>query len=480
MTEDNVGELDLSVEVVKGSAAKFTQAILGFAGTIIFARALGPASFGGFYLLMSLVRVLDWPTQGWASAGKKRYSEKSSVKNEIVGAQLLVNLALISIAVVTASVAGDFLVSYTGVQNAPILFVLMFAALIFFYPFQKLLTAKGYVSLQAWNDTLRSVTTFGFQLALVLVGWGAAGMSVGWALSTALAVPISFYYLKIWPALPSVSTLRSVWSFARYSMVTSIFSMAYGRYDVLLLGFVVGTAASGYYEAALKLSVPATFVSTIAGSGLMAKVSNRFSKGESFHRTVSRTLSYSSILAIPMFFGGLVLSKQLVVTAYGQEYRSAAALLVGLLFYQIVRTQSKILVRTLSGMDKPRLIMWVSATTLGLNVIVGYALLLEIGPVGVVVGTIIAELLRYVVTAYYVHQLAPDITILPSLLRYQAVASGLMAAVVYFVAQSTSINSFLVLGTIVGLGGIIYFAALVLLSENFRYICQRMLSNFAR
>jgi hypothetical protein len=55
-----------------------------------------------------------------------------------------------------------------------------------------------------------------------------------------------------------------------------------------------------------------------------------------------------------------------------------------------------------------------------------------------------------------------------------------MAAVVYFVAQSTSINSFLVLGTIVGLGGIIYFAALVLLSENFRYICQRTLSNFAR
>mgnify|MGYP007091109036 FL=1 len=46
MVSQSIGDIDLSVEVLKGVSAKFTQAVLGFAGTILFARILGPTSFG--------------------------------------------------------------------------------------------------------------------------------------------------------------------------------------------------------------------------------------------------------------------------------------------------------------------------------------------------------------------------------------------------------------------------------------------------
>lgn len=478
MASQSIGDIDLSKEVLKGVSAKFTQAALGFAGTILFARILGPASFGGFYLIMSLVRVVDWPTRGWATAGKKRYSESVSPRREIIGAQILANVALIGAVGGIVIVFREWLISYTGVDSAPSLFFVLFVALVFFYPFQQLLTARGLVGLQAWNDTARSVTTFLFQLGLVLAGWGVAGMAVGWTISTILAVPVTFYFLRTLPSLPSVETLRSLFSYAKYSSLTAIFGKTYSRYDILLLGFVIGPTASGYYEAALKLSVPATFVATIAGSGLMAKVSNRHDKGQNIDQTVSDTLSYSSILAIPMFFGGLVISEQLVVTAYGAEYREAAVLLVGLLFYQLVRTQSRILTQTLSGMDMPDLIMRISVVTLVTNIVLGYGLLVAVGPIGVVIGTVVAESIRYFCNAVLVHKYEPDVTLVPKQFRLQVLSSGLMCVIVFLLERSSTIDSFVILGAIVGAGACVYGVSLFALSDHFRDTCTRVLSNF--
>jgi len=476
MSDSTVGDVDLSLEVLKGVSAKFTQAILGFAGTILFARILGPTSFGGFYILMSLVQVVNWPTEGWAIAGKKRYSEAESEKNEILGAQALLNLGLIVFVIIVSVLFANQLVSYTGIESAPYLFPLLVTTLVFFGPFQKLLTAEGHVSLQAWNDTLRSVTTFLFQIGLVFIGWGAVGMAIGWAASTALAVPITFHYIGVRPNVPSLSTLRSIVDFAKYSTWSAVFNMAYTRYDVLLLALILGPASSGYYEAALKLSIPASFISTIAGSGLMAKVSHRYSTGREFHQTVSRTLSHSTVLAIPMFFGGAVVAEDLVVTAYGSEYRSGAALLIGLLLYQVIRSQGKILTRTLSGIDRPNLIFRISGVVLAVNIVVGYALLIQIGPVGVVVGTVASEFLRYVLNAYYVRQYATDITLFPSELRHQTISGLVMAGVVYLLHGWVAVNSFIVLGTIIGFGAVTYVAALSVLSSEFRNTLFRALS----
>lgn len=58
------GDMNLGLEVAKGFVAKMIQAVRGFVGAILFARILGPASFGGFYLLLSLVQLSDRPVQG--------------------------------------------------------------------------------------------------------------------------------------------------------------------------------------------------------------------------------------------------------------------------------------------------------------------------------------------------------------------------------------------------------------------------------
>jgi O-antigen/teichoic acid export membrane protein len=179
-----------------------------------------------------------------------------------------------------------------------------------------------------------------------------------------------------------------------------------------------------------------------------------------------------------MFFGGVIISEQLVVTAYGAKYREAAVLLVGLLLYQLVRTQSRVLTQTLSGMDMPGLIMRISVVTLVTNVVLGYGLLITVGLIGVVIGTVVAESVRYLCNAMFVHRYEPNVTIIPRQIRLQVLSSGLMCAVVFLLERVVKINSFVILGTIVGAGACVYGVSLFVLSDHFRDTCTRILSNF--
>lgn len=465
MTE--AGDMNLGLEVAKGFAAKLVQAALGFAGTIIFARALGPSSFGGFYLVLSLVQLADRPVKGVEVAAKKRFSEAESSRREVLGAQLLASgVAILAAVVAVVALAGP-LASFTGVANAGLMFVLLFAGFVFFSPLQELLAARGLVGVQTWNDTLRSLFTFPFQLAFVLLGYGAAGMAYGLSLATFCCLPVTHYYLRTMPRRPGRETLRSLWAFARYSVVSRILGRTYSRLDVLLLGYFLTPATVGYYEVAYKLTVPATFVTVVAGTGLMTKVSNLHSREKGVAADVTNTLAFSSVLAIPLFFGALAIPEAVIVTAYGAEYAAAADLLVGLALYTIIMTQASPLQSVVDGLNLPNLDMRVSAATLALNVVIGIPLVLTIGAIGVVVGTVVAEAFRYLLFAFIVRRYT-EANLLPRPLLGQVAAGVVMFGAVVAGHAYLSVDSWFALGVLLAWGGIVYFVVLTAVSRLFR------------
>ena len=69
----DASEVNASFEVGKGLIAKIVMAVIGFSGTILFARLLGASDFGGYYLLLMIAEFLKKPVDGWSVAAKKRY-----------------------------------------------------------------------------------------------------------------------------------------------------------------------------------------------------------------------------------------------------------------------------------------------------------------------------------------------------------------------------------------------------------------------
>lgn len=464
----DASQVSLGGETAKATIAKLTMAAAGFVGTVLFARILGPTAFGGFYLLLSLVKLADRPLAGWGSAAKKRFSEATTSESEILGAQFLVNVAAVAVAVVVAFALADPLRSYTGLPGAPVLFVALFVAVSLFEPLHQLVNARGLVGAATWIDALRSYLTLPLQLAFVLAGFGAAGMAFGLTAATMLVIPVQLYYVRMLPVVPTAGTLRSLGEFARYSIPTSYFSTVYDRFDILLLGALLTQGAAAQYEVAAKLTLPATFVASAAASGLMARVSNLSSKGRPVAKDVTNTLAFASVLAVPIFFGALAMPRPLVVTFYGGEYAEAATLLVGIALYRLVHTQNVPLVQTANGLDRPEAYMRVSGLALAFNVAAGVVLTLWLGAIGVVIATIAAEVLIYAAMARVVRRELDEVALLPRTLLEQVGAAVVMYLVVVALHGVVPVRSWVDLVVLVGVGAATYGVVLLAVSSQLR------------
>ncbi len=469
--------VSLGGETVKATVAKFTMAAIGFLGTVVFARILGPTGFGGYYLLFSLVKLGDRAVNGWGAAIMKRYSEADAPERELVGGQLLFTLAWVAVTALVSLLAATWLVSYTGLPEAPVLFVVLMAAVALYEPIDGIVQARGLIGASMWVDTFRSLLTFPLQLGLVLLGLGAAGMAYGLAAATFLSLPPLWYFVRTQPTIPTRGTVENLWAYAKYSIPNSFLGQAYDRFDIVLLGFLLAPAAAGQYEVALKLTVPATFVMLAAQSGLMARVSRLHSQGKAVSVDVSNTLAFSSILAIPMCFGAVAMPELLVVTFFGPEYADAATLLVGLALFQVVSTQSGPLTSAIGGIDRPEVNTRISALTLAINVALGVALTIVYGAVGVVVATVVAETIRYVLSVRVIKRELPDVVLFPRTLLEQVAAAVVMFVVVLALLDAVSVDRWYHLLAIVSVGGTVYGATLLAISRKLRVTIRGILEN---
>ncbi|SIR17656.1 Membrane protein involved in the export of O-antigen and teichoic acid [Haladaptatus litoreus] len=463
-------DVNLGSETAKATIAKFAMAATGFFASILFARELGPTMFGGYYLLFGATKLADRPLTGWATASKKRFSEDATKRREIIGAQFLFNAVWILFASGVALLLADNLRSYSGLTMAPLLFVILLVSESNYESFDRVLKARGQIGIATWIDALRSYLTLPLQIVFVFVfaGYGADGMVYGLVGATAVTFPIIIFYLRVRPTIPSLGTLRSLFRYARYSIPTDFFATLYNRFDMILLGVLLVPATAANYEVAAQLTMPATFVATLAGSGLMPRVSRLASEGRTVGQEITNTISFASILAIPILFGALSIPKALVVTVYGPKYTLGASLIAGIAAYRFVSTQTTPLSQTMNGLDRPDVNMRISSIALAANILLGVVLTHQFGAIGVVVATIVAESFIYVSTAYVVKREVPSVKLFPRPLRTQIGVGALMFFVVSAVGRVVVVRSWFDLGILLAVGVTTYVGVLLVVSPAMR------------
>lgn len=456
------------MQVGIGVVGRVVTALVAFLGSILLARVLGPEAYGTFYLLMAIVAFLDNPVTGWATACRKRLTETGFPSGEAIGSTL-VSIVLSSLGVfVVAWLASPFIQGFTGSSNGWLLLSVLFVGMVAYHTSNEVLKSTGKFGASTWIEASRDTIRVPAQAALVLVGFGVAGMVGGMILANLVVAPVVLYLIGIRPRLPSWGAVRDIWSYARFSIPGGIVGTAQQRIDHILLGFLVGPAVVGNYEVALKLTIPAMFVAGVAQSGLMGRISNLRSRGEDFSTDVQNNLAYASMLGIPLFFGALTMAEPVVVTLYSNQYAAAAPFLVGLALFRLFRTQKAILVSTINGLDKPDLNLRVSTVVFAINLVLGVGLLFAIGPIGVVIATVVSEVIAYGVRAYFVRSLVPSVRLVPRPLLEQITSGVVMAAVVFAARLTLPLATWPYVALVVGLGVVTYFATLMSISHPFR------------
>mgnify|MGYP006281355151 FL=1 len=334
---EEIGDSSFGLQVGIGTVGKTLTAIVGLIGSIALARVLGPASYGLFYVTLSIAQFLENPVSGWAKAGKKRMTETDFNSAEALGSVFfIVGLTALFIAP-AAGIILSFLASNPVTPiAAPVLFVPMAA----FWSLSIVLSGQENFSLSVWAGTVSNLLQIILMILFVLFGFGIWGMVYGTALGALATVPLVYRWIGIRPTIPTLSTLSSIWQFAKWSIPNGFVGTALEKMDIILLGWLVSASVAGKYQVALQVSMPAVFISGVIGSGLVGRISNLVSRNEEWHSDLQNSLSYGSILAVPIFSGSLVVGEELVTTVFGSGYAGGGVFLIGLAAYRLIKTQT--------------------------------------------------------------------------------------------------------------------------------------------
>ncbi|WP_158854450.1 oligosaccharide flippase family protein [Halorhabdus sp. CUG00001] len=473
--DKNTAELDLGRETLIAVAAKLVLAVTGFAGVIIFTRVLGLGGVGKYYAILAAANLLNQVLSGFNGAIKKRVSEVDTPTGEYFGLGVAFNVAFVAVLTIVATLIYPFIKSIIGPFVFLVAFVAVVASLGAFSLINRLYSGIGNPGASFWTDTMRSLLTLGAQVALLWQGWNVLGLLIGFVFGTASTTLIVYLIVRVKPLFPSRTTLVRTYEFARWSVLNGLLENMYSRVDVLLLAAIVGNEAVGLYEPALRLTVPATFVSASIGDSLNVKSSGLDSIDKSVLSDLRNAISYTSLIAIPIFFGAAIMPEELMTIAFGPEFGAGATALVLLALFQLFNTYKQPFGMVLLGIDRPEINFRVKFLVLVIHLPLAVLLGLEFGLIGVIAATIVSEAFRvalYLVIAYWLF----DEVLVTRPLGEQLLSGGIMFGVVYWLSTQVDIVGWPSLLVVVGSGAVVYFGMLFIVSPHFRGTADNVLS----
>jgi O-antigen/teichoic acid export membrane protein len=267
-----------------------------------------------------------------------------------------------------------------------------------------------------------------------------------------------------------MEAVKSIGSFAKFSMISSTLGETRSRADILLLGALLTTAAAGQYQVAMQLILPAELLGSVISVGLAGRISAHWSKDDeqAVVEDLSNSIAYAGVLAIPIFFGALAMPSDILYLVFGSEYSDSGAILIGLALFAVLRSQTYQFYPVVGGINRPEIGTKATAIGLMVNLLLGILLLRIMGAVGVVVATVLAEIVIYLILAYSIKGHIPNARLVSQPLLKQFIAAIIMFGTVWCLHTFLSFNTTLYTATLIVIGAITYGLTLSFISPEVR------------
>lgn len=454
-------------EALLSLGSKFSMGVLGFLGTVVFARILGASGLGVYQTAMAAAMVASRLSGGIGTAVRKRVSEVDADAARYLGLGLIAHFALSVVALVAVVVFFDTVVTYFGSPGVTFGVVALVVAFGLFEIVNRMYAGTGYPARSSWLDAVRSFLTLGCQLALLWIGLREFGLIVGLAVATALSAGISAVAAGVTPRLPTLDVARRLYDHARWSAPNELLKNVYASSDIIILTAVVGSTSAGLYAAASQLVVPAAFLASSIVSALAVKTSGRHSAGEDVVRDLTNSVAYSGLFAVPMLFGALAMPRALLRTVFGAEFAVAGAALVGMGLFQVWNVYAKPFESVFASVDRPDLVFRVNVVVTGLHLPVAAAAGWVAGLLGVVTATVVAEFVRFCLYLVLTYRRFNTAAISRQPVE-QAASAFAMFLALEAVLRVVTVRGWVVLVALVGAGAAVYAIVLFAISPHFR------------
>lgn len=456
--------MDLDKTSLSLYVSRILVSVVGFAGTIYFARTLGASGLGVYFTFETVVVVLGvFGRVGVDNAIVKRLSqsETDAQRGVYLGGALL--LVAVPFAVVSAGV-----LLFAGRLNAVIelaiapLVVLTLALTVGRQLVIATLRGERRVATSGGVELLGELCRVGASVALVLSGFEVLGLVYGYVLGRVATVVVGVPLLKTRPRMPTRETLRSIFDFSKYTAGLDLSFLAYSWLDTLLLAVLATKAAVGVYEAAWRISAVTMLAGQAIGVSLGPNVSSWHADGkyEAIENAFTSATTYALVLVFPAIVGTAVLGDSVMGVLYDFEVASGATVLVVLVAGTVFQALRDIVQSTLLGMERQRTAFWVNVTTLGANFVLNLLLIPKYQILGAAVATVATAGIA-ALAQFWLLRRTISARLDRTAIAWQAGAALFMGSVVYALTTVISPTTIPRLFALVGAGAAVYGVAVL-------------------
>ncbi|OKY77397.1 MAG: MATE family membrane protein Rfbx family AglR [Candidatus Methanohalarchaeum thermophilum] len=464
----------LAKNALKWFTSKAIIMLIGFLSSIVFARVLGAKVLGAFYLFMSLVSILGRVgnlgigatiVQKLSSKEPKRYFSASVIL-------ILITSLILSLSIFLFKKKVNL---YVGGYNVWYLLVLVL--------FFRFLTTLGYNALKAkklvgragFIKSFERITTVFFQLILIYLGFELFGMITGLIVSLLIISVSMGFIVDLKLKKPSRRHLKEVVRFTSFSWIDGFVGAGQRWIDLFLIGSLsTGSSAAGVYGITWAISENVNFSGAI-GQSILPEISDYHykNKKKKIARVVKDSLAYLPIIILPVFFGSLILSKDILGTIYGPKFENGWLVLIILLLSMVFITLSVSPSQFFYGVSKPEKVFKVDAIATLLNILIGAPLLYYYGIIGVAVGTLASSLIMCFFLMYILKKELGSVFPIKKWIK-EVISSSMMLVFVFVLTKFLNTSNIYYLLTTVLLGGMIYFTILLYIDRDIYKLAKKI------
>lgn len=231
--------------------------------------------------------------------------------------------------------------------------------------------------------------------------------------------------------------------------------------DTLVLIFFVPTSLIGIYEICWRISgvlfFGATAIAEVSYPEISA-ISKQTGSEVEIRRLIRKGLKYSGIIAIPGFFGAVVLGEA-GLSLYGREYTTGYVVLLILIVSRIFHSYETVSSKSLNGLDLPKRVFRTNLVFIPLNLALNIILIYQFGWVGAAVATASSMLVKLVQSVIYLDRRIRINIPVDSIMK-QTFGAIVMAVLVVLANRYASLNQYVEFAALVTFGILVYVVTL--------------------
>jgi len=452
--------------------------LFGFISTMIFSHLLGKDLMGVYYLFLAYYGIFNMLGDGgFGQAAVKRISEGND-QNAYITAYASLRALLVIVSTFLLLLLSPYFIDLQS-YDLVLWIIIALTASFFGHTITYGIYGLGHVGVYSISNGISEFVRIIFQIITVLLGFSVFGLFGGFIVGIIIFGLIGLKYFTFKPAQFRVRHISSLATYGFWIFLIGTGSIIFSYADTIIIGYFMTNGDVGVYRTAYQFTSLAAFLSVAVATTLTPKISHWSANNlmDKISPVVTRSITFSLILAVPVAFGGILLSERLLYFFYGADFAAGFTVCSILFIMQIIAVFTVLLGVALTASDHARQAFYATGIAALLNIALNITLIPILGINGAAIATLISYTLNAILISHFLKRyITIRLELLP--IAHIVIASLVMALFVFIYIQFVSLDNVLLTLIPVVIGALIYVLLLFKLDRGIRDEITGMVTTF--